>query len=81
VTIAAAVARSRDGLAPWHPEQSISPREALAASADGVSRLEVGGAADIAIVDIDPLAASFDELRRMPVAATLLAGRFTHNTL
>jgi predicted amidohydrolase YtcJ len=81
VTIAAAVARSRDGLAPWHPEQSISPREALAASADGVSRLEVGGAADIAIVDIDPLSASFDELRRMPVAATLLAGRFTHGNL
>jgi predicted amidohydrolase YtcJ len=81
VTIAAAVARSRDGLAPWHPEQSISREDALSASADGSSRLEAGRPADIAIVDIDPLLASFDELRRMPVAATLLAGRFTHDAL
>jgi hypothetical protein len=32
-------------------------------------------------VERDPLVASADELRGMPVAATLLAGRFTHDAL
>jgi hypothetical protein len=30
------------------------------------------------VVDRDPLAADAGALRSMPVAATLLAGRFTH---
>lgn len=81
VTIAAAVARTGDDRAPWHPEQSISVDDALIASADGRRSLAAGGPADIAVLDIDPLGASTDELRRMPVAATLLAGRFTHNAL
>jgi hypothetical protein len=33
------------------------------------------------VVDIDPLFASVEELRTMPVSATLLGGRFTHNVL
>lgn len=81
VTIAAAVARTGDDRAPWHPEQSILIDDALIASADGRRSLAAGGPADIAVLDIDPLGASTDELRRMPVAATLLAGRFTHNAL
>jgi predicted amidohydrolase YtcJ len=39
------------------------------------------GSADLAIVELDPFSASADELRSMPVAATLLAGRFTYDTL
>jgi len=36
----------------------------------------VGQPADLAIVDRDPLG---PDLRTMPVAATLLAGRYTHH--
>jgi predicted amidohydrolase YtcJ len=50
-------------------------------SADGRRSLAPGGPADIAVLDIDPLAAGTEQLRRMPVAATLLGGRFTHNAL
>jgi predicted amidohydrolase YtcJ len=81
VTIAAAVARTGDDRAPWHPEQAISVADALVASADGRRSLAPGGPADIAVLDIDPLAAGTEQLRRMPVAATLLGGRFTHNAL
>jgi predicted amidohydrolase YtcJ len=77
--IASAVGRSRDGREPWHPEQSIPPDVALAASAR--SRVATGERADLAVLDRDPLTASPDDLRTMPVAATLLAGRFTYDRL
>jgi predicted amidohydrolase YtcJ len=80
ITIAAAVGRSRGGSAPWHPEQSISREDALAASTNG-GIVAVGQPADLAVLERDPLTASVDELRTMPVAATLLAGRFTHRAL
>ena len=79
ITMAAAVGRTRDDREPWHAEQSISIGEALAASAR--TRIVVGQPADIAVLAIDPFRATLDELRRMPVSATLLAGRFTHRTL
>jgi len=81
VTMAAAVGRAGDGRAPWHPEQAVTAREALAASSRGRSVVSAGDVADLAVVEIDPFQASVDELRRMPVAATLLAGRFTHTGL
>lgn len=81
LTMAAAVSRSRDGREPWHPEQALSAREALAASTRGQIVPAAGSVADLAVVEQDPLAASVDQLRRMPVAATLLGGRFTHNIL
>jgi len=81
VTLAAAVGRSRDGREPWHPEQSVSRQAGLAASSRGRHRIAVDEAADLAVCEIDPLTASVADVRRMPVAATLLAGRFTHNTL
>ena len=76
VAIAAAVGRSRDGRAPWHPEQRITSAEALRASTR--STIEVGQPADLVITDLDPLAATHEQLRTMPVCATVLAGRFTH---
>lgn len=79
VTISAAVFRSRDGRDPWHPEQCITVGEALAGSTH--SRVAVGEPADLIAVDRDPTTASADELRAMPVALTLLAGRTTHSTL
>ncbi|MDQ0892552.1 amidohydrolase [Agromyces ramosus] len=80
VAISAAVGRARDGREPWHPEQAIEARAALVASTGGRGAVVRSGApADLAIVELDPLAASADDLRTMPVAATLLAGRFTHD--
>ena len=82
VAIAAAVGRARDGRAPWHPEQAIDVRAALAASTGGAGPdVQVGLRADLAVLERDPYAASVDELRTMPVAATLVGGRITHSTL
>ncbi|MGI9825431.1 amidohydrolase family protein [Agromyces sp. Marseille-Q5079] len=82
VAIAAAVGRTRDGREPWHPEQAIEARVALAASTAGAGHTVRGGqVADLAVIERDPFAASADDLRTMPVAATALAGRFTHDTL
>ena len=79
VTAAAAVSRSRDGREPWHPEQRLSPAEAIAASVQ--TTVEVGHRADLVVTESDPYAASGEDLLRMPVAATLLSGRYTHNSL
>jgi predicted amidohydrolase YtcJ len=79
VAISAAVGRSRAGREPWHPEQAITPTEAIAASRR--STLAAGQRADLVVVDAEPLTASVDALRTMPVAATILDGRFTHRTL
>ncbi|WP_198416033.1 MULTISPECIES: amidohydrolase [Cryobacterium] len=81
VSLAAAVGRTRDGREPWHAEQAISRQAALAASARGRHRVLVGDVADLAVCETDPFVASVGDLRRMPVAATLLAGRFTHDRL
>jgi len=81
VTIAAAVHRRDDEREPWHPEQTITVTEALAASAGGRTTVEAGDAADLAVLDADPWAASERELRELPVAATILDGRFTHRAL
>lgn len=80
ITFAAAVSRSRDGREPWHPEQELSRKAALAASSYG-ARVEPGATADLVVTDADPLTAHPDVLRRMPVAATLVAGAFTHTRL
>lgn len=78
-TISAAVTRSRGGRKPWHPEQTITVGEALVASTH--SGIDVGQVADLIAVDRDPYTATGDELRTMPVALTLLAGRPTHQAL
>ena len=75
VGISAAVTRERDGRAPWHPEQRVTNAEALAASTR--TTVEVGQPADLVVTELDPLTATGDDLRRMPVAATMLGGRFT----
>lgn len=77
--IASAVGRSRDGRDPWHPEQSLPVEVALRASTR--STLAPGQPADLAVLDRDPLTAPPDDLRTMPVAATFIAGRATHDTL
>ena len=81
ISMAAAVSRSRDGRAPWHPEQRASAQVAYAASTDGRRSVSVADVADLAITVLDPLHACDTELRSMEVRATMLGGRFTHNTL
>ncbi|MFW7415121.1 amidohydrolase [Demequina sp. SO4-18] len=78
--IAAAVHRSADERAPWHPEHALTREQALVASA-GSLRLSEGAAADLVVLEADPLHCVASALVRMPVAATLVAGRFTHRTL
>ena len=81
VAIAAAVWRARDGRAPWHPEQRLAARTALAASTGGRTGVEVGSVADLVVTEADPLTATDQDLRTMVVSATLLGGRFTHRAL
>jgi predicted amidohydrolase YtcJ len=78
VTIAAAVERTRGERDPWFPGQAITTAEALRASSR--TAVAVGERADLAITDDDPLAASGERLRTLPVSGTLLGGRWTHNT-
>jgi hypothetical protein len=79
IAIAAAVQRTRTDRAPWHPEQRISRVEALGASVHNA--IAAGEIADLAVVDRDPFSCGAGELRAMPVAATMLGGRWTFNTL
>jgi predicted amidohydrolase YtcJ len=77
--MSAATTRAReDGRGPWHPEQALTRQEALTASTRGRGRIRVGDPADIAALDGDPLAVSDAVFASMPVAATLVAGRFTN---
>lgn len=79
ISISAATARSRGEREAWHPEQQVPLDVALAASTR--STLAVGQPADLVITGRDPYASDRDELRDMPVAATLLGGRFTWRTI
>ncbi len=80
--IAAAVYRTRDGRAPWHPEQGVDAAAAFDASTHAGSaagaRIEPGAIADLALCATNPLTASETELRSMTVAATMIGGRLTH---
>lgn len=80
--VSAAVERTRDGREPWHPEQRLDLLTALRSSTDGQPlELAVGAQADLAVLDADPLTTGAGALREMPVAGTLLAGRWTHREL
>lgn len=84
LAIASAVHRSADERDPWHPEQSLTPREALAASTDGAGTVAPGHLADLVLLDADPLvtgdtATQSDALRAMSVATTLIGGEVVHD--
>ena len=75
---AATTRAGQDGREPWHPEQALTRQEALAASSRGRRRISVGDPADVVVLDADPLAVPDAEFAAMPLAATLVAGRFTY---
>ncbi len=87
LAVAAAVHRSADERPPWHPEQALTVREALAASVDGHGSVHAGMPADLVLLDADPLAPANDtaeqsaRLRTMPVALTLVGGVVVHGAL
>lgn len=66
-----------DGREPWHPDETISRKQALAASARGRGSIGVGDPADLVVLDADPLTIGDRDFAAMPVAATMLGGRFT----
>lgn len=79
LTVAAAISRSRDGRAPWHPEHELPLPTALAASTGtGRETPAVGDVADLTILDLDLRMATAEELRIATVAGTLVGGRWTH---
>jgi hypothetical protein len=84
LAMAAAVHRGDPDGESWHPEQAITPRQALAASVDG-QRVAPGCRGDLALLDADPLGgagASTGEqarlLRGTTVSATVLDGVVVH---
>lgn len=78
--MAAAVHRSADEREEWNAAETITVAQALAASVDGASTVDVGSLADLVLLDADPLvvgesgAAVAAHLRSMSVAATIIAG-------
>jgi predicted amidohydrolase YtcJ len=76
--IASAVSRTDDDRPGWHPEQAISLPDALRAASAGRSAVRVGDVADLTVTEHDPGECPPHDLREMPVTATVLAGRLTH---
>ncbi|HEV7650316.1 MAG TPA: amidohydrolase family protein [Actinophytocola sp.] len=76
--IASAVTRTDDDRPPWHPEQNLPLPAALAASAGGRTTVAVGDPADLVVTGRDLRDLPPDELRDMPIVATILGGRTTH---
>jgi len=87
LAMAAAVHRSADERDAWHPEQSLTAQEALAASVDGQPTVRPGSRGDLVLLDANPLApgdtpATGEALRAMPPAAlTVVAGDVIHSAL
>ena len=78
-TIRSAVTRTDDGRPAWHPEQSLTLPEAVAASTAGSLHPRPGDRADLILVDRDPADLDPADLDDIQVLATLVAGRLTHH--
>ena len=76
LAVSAAVHRGNPADDPWHPEQSLTTAEALAASVDG-RRTRVGEPGDLVLLDTDPLGASPAQLRGLTAWLTVVGGRIT----
>jgi predicted amidohydrolase YtcJ len=77
--VASAVTRTDDDRPGWHPEQALPLDVALAASTGGRgTTVEVGDPADLVLVGRDLAGLPPDELRDVPILATVLDGGLTH---
>jgi predicted amidohydrolase YtcJ len=87
LAVAAAVHRSADEREPWHGEQALTVREALAASVDGQPMVRPGSRGDLVLLDRDPLGLGGDSatvgtaLRGMSSALTVVAGVPVHDAI
>jgi len=81
LAIADAVTRTDDDRPPWHPEQALPLAAAVTAASAGQSALTVGQVADLTVVSGDLERLDPDELRTVPVLATLVGGSFTHRAV
>lgn len=78
--IAAATHRSSDHREPWHPQHALTREQALVGTA-GSLEVTPGMVADLIVIEADPRTCVHTALLAMPVAATLLQGRFTHRSI
>lgn len=76
--IASAITRTDDERPGWHAEQSLTLAESVAASTGGRVAPSVGDVADLVLVGRDIAGLPGDELREVPVLATILNGRISH---
>ena len=80
LAMSAAVLRARDdGREPWHPREAITREQAILASTRGRAGVHVGDPADLVLLDGDPLSVPDAVFAAMPVAGTMVAGRFTYD--
>jgi predicted amidohydrolase YtcJ len=87
--IAAGVRRTIDDRPAWHPEQAVTIEQALEATTVNPAwlareertrgRLVPGHAADLVVLDRDPVTSAAEELRQISVVATMVAGRWVFN--
>ena len=87
--VRAGVLRTLDGRPPWHPEQTLTVRQAFEATTVNAAwltgderrrgKLLPGYLADLVVLDRDPFECAPDELGQVQVVATMLAGRWVHN--
>jgi predicted amidohydrolase YtcJ len=87
--IRAAVLRTLDGRPAWHGEQALTVQEALEATCVAPAwlarderrrgKLLPGYAADLVVLDRDPVTCPPEELPAVEVVATMLGGRWVHN--
>lgn len=76
--IASATTRTDDDRPPWHPEQTLSLADALAASTGGRTTVAVGDVADLTVTGRDLGTVPPAELRDLPITATVLGGRISY---
>ncbi len=74
--VAAAVLRTDDERAPWHPEQALPLDVALQAACGGRGPLQVGDIADLVLLAEHPMDSA--DVRHLPVLATVTGGRSTY---
>ena len=87
--IRAGMLRTIDGRDAWHPEQTLTVEQALAASTVNPAwlagderrrgKLLPGYLADLVVLTGDPFTCPLDDLETIEIVATMVGGRWVHN--
>jgi predicted amidohydrolase YtcJ len=88
--VCAGVLRTIDGRGPWHPEQRLTLDQALRATTVNPAwlardehrrgKLLPGFLADLVVLDRDPYELEPEQLPEVQIVATMLGGRWVHNS-